>query len=245
MNIWNTLPESYQQRVSKNTLAGVKCQIQQAENAMPAMGICTEAARVDNAILFAYLTSEVALEQPEIGRTYPNILMDDNCTDDKLHIGMPGCSGDYKDDGDESDERDDIPTASWRLNSKGLTWKAVMSTGMSARMATTKMQMRMRRKKHRKPMMDQRIMLRTEGMVGLTCEPAMSTAMSARMAMMRIRMRSKKHRKPMMDQRRMWRTEGIVLESVMIGQYISDVKYDDVETNAMASNVSEVKTVLQ
>jgi hypothetical protein len=25
-----------------------------------------------------------------------------------------------------------------------------------------------------------------------------------------------------MDQRRMWRTEGIVLESVKIGQYISD-----------------------
>jgi len=37
-------------------------------------------------------------------------------------------------------------------------------------------------------------------------------------------MRRKKHRKPMMDQRRMWRTEGIVLESVKIGQYISDMK---------------------
>jgi hypothetical protein len=49
--------------------------------------------------------------------------------------------------------------------------------------------------------------------------------MRARMATMgmRMRMRRKKHHKPMMDQRRTWRTEGIVLESVMIAQYISDV----------------------
>src|SRR5882757_2867324 len=58
---------------------------------------------------------------------------------------------------------------------------------------------------------------------GLTWEPVMSTGMRARMAMMRVRMRRKKHRKPMMDQRRMWRTDGIVLESVKIGQYISDM----------------------
>jgi len=58
---------------------------------------------------------------------------------------------------------------------------------------------------------------------GLTWEPVMSTGMWARMAMMRMQMRRKKHRKPMMDQRRMWRTEGIVLESVKIGQYISDM----------------------
>jgi hypothetical protein len=38
-----------------------------------------------------------------------------------------------------------------------------------------------------------------------------------------MRMRRKKHRKPMMDQPRMWRTEGIVLESVKIGQHISDM----------------------
>jgi len=31
------------------------------------------------------------------------------------------------------------------------------------------------------------------------------------------------HCKPMMDQRRIWRTEGIVLESVKIGQNISDL----------------------
>jgi len=49
----------------------------------------------------------------------------------------------------------------------------------------------------------------------------MLMGMRARMATMQ--MRRKKHRKPMMDQRRMWRTEGIVLESVKIGQYISDM----------------------
>jgi hypothetical protein len=58
---------------------------------------------------------------------------------------------------------------------------------------------------------------------GLTCEPGMLMGMRARMAMMQMRMRRKKHCKPMMDQCRMWRTEGIVLESVMIGQYISDM----------------------
>jgi len=41
--------------------------------------------------------------------------------------------------------------------------------------------------------------------------------------MMQMQMRRKKHHKPMMDQRRMWRTKGIVLESVKIGQYISDL----------------------
>jgi len=73
-----------------------------------------EAARVDNAILLDYLTSEVALEEPEIGSTDPNIPIDNNCTDDELHFGMPGGSGDYEDGADESDERDAIPTASQR-----------------------------------------------------------------------------------------------------------------------------------
>jgi hypothetical protein len=39
MNTWNILPESYQQRVYKNTPATVRCQIQQAENPTPAMVI--------------------------------------------------------------------------------------------------------------------------------------------------------------------------------------------------------------
>ena len=37
-------------------------------------------------------------------------------------------------------------------------------------------------------------------------------------------MRRKKHRKPMMDQCRMWKTEGILLESVKIERYISDLE---------------------
>ena len=53
----------------------------------------------------------------------------------------------------------------------------------------------------------------------------MSTGMRARMATMRMRMQMmrKKHRKSMMAQRRMWRTHGIVLDSVKIGLYISDL----------------------
>jgi len=111
MNTWNTLPESYQQKVYNNTLATVKSQIQQAENPTPAVVISVEAARVDNAILLDYLTSEVALEEPEIGSTDSNIPIDNNCTDDEWHFGMPGGSGDFEDEGDESDP---IPTASRR-----------------------------------------------------------------------------------------------------------------------------------
>jgi len=107
MNTWNTLRESYQQRVYTNTLATVKRQIQQAENPTPAMVISTEAAGVDNAIVLDYLTSEVAIEEPEIGSTVPNNPIDDNCTGDKLDFGMPGGSGDFDNDGDKSDA---IPT---------------------------------------------------------------------------------------------------------------------------------------
>jgi len=110
MNTWNTLPESYQQRVYNNTLAAVKRQIQQAENPTPAVVISVEAARVDNAILLDYLTSEVALEEPEIGSTDPDIPIDNNCTDDELHFWMPGARRDFEDEGDESNV---IPTASW------------------------------------------------------------------------------------------------------------------------------------
>jgi hypothetical protein len=111
MNTWNTVPESYQQRVNNNTLTTVKCQIQQAENTSPGMVISVEAPRVDNAILLDYLASEVVLEEPEIGSTDPNIPIDNNSTNDELHFGMPGGSGDFEDEGDE---RDAIPTASGR-----------------------------------------------------------------------------------------------------------------------------------
>jgi len=114
MNTRNTLPESYQQRVYNNTLATVKCQIQQVENPMPGVVISVEAVRGDNAILLDYLTSEMSLGELEIGSTDPNIPIDNNCMDDKHHFGMPGDSGDCEDEGDQSDVGDDIRTASRR-----------------------------------------------------------------------------------------------------------------------------------
>jgi hypothetical protein len=92
INRWNTQPESYQQRVYKNTHATVKRQIQQAENPNPAMFITMEAAHGDNAIHLNYLTIKVALEEPEIGSTDPNIQINNNCMYDTLHFGMPGGS---------------------------------------------------------------------------------------------------------------------------------------------------------
>jgi hypothetical protein len=76
--------------------------------------------------------------------------------------------------------------------------------------------LRMRRKKDHKLMIDPCSMWRTEGIV----EPVMSTGQSTRMATMQ--MSRKKHRQPKMDKRRMERTKGLVLQSVKIGQYISD-----------------------
>jgi len=82
---------------------------------MPALVISVGAARVDNAILLDYLTSKVALEEAEIGRTDPNIPIYHICTDDELYFGMSGGSRKYKDEGDESDESDAIPTTiQWR-----------------------------------------------------------------------------------------------------------------------------------
>jgi hypothetical protein len=141
------------------------------------MVISVEAAIIDNAILVDYLSSEGELEQPEIGRTDPNIPIDNNCKDDKLNFRMPGGRMDFEDEGDESDA---IPTAS------------------RPRRAVTELE-------------------------SLTWDPVMSMGMRARMAMMRMRIRRRKHRTAMMDQRRMWRTEGIVLESVKISLYISDL----------------------
>jgi hypothetical protein len=51
----------------------------------------------------------------------------------------------------------------------------------------------------------------------------MSTGMSASMVTMWMQMRRNKHHKPIMDQCRMWRPEDIVLESMKIGLYISDL----------------------
>jgi hypothetical protein len=89
--------------VYNNTLATVKRQIQQAENPTPAVVISVEAARGDNAILLDYLISKVALDEPEIVSTDPNIRIDNNCTEDELHCGMPWGSRDFEDEDDESD----------------------------------------------------------------------------------------------------------------------------------------------
>jgi len=90
-----------------------------------------------------------------------------------------------------------------QLNSSGLTWQSLMSMGPSPRMST--MQLRIRRKKHCKLMMNQRRMVRAESIAGLSWESVMSSGIGARMVTLRIR--RKNLRKPMMDQGRMWRTE--------------------------------------
>jgi hypothetical protein len=114
MNTWNTLPESYQQRVYQITLATVKRQIEQAENQTSAKVISTEVAHVDNVILLDYLTSEVALGDPEIRSTDPDIPIDNNYTDDELNLRMPGGSKDYGDEGDEIDMNNAILNTSSR-----------------------------------------------------------------------------------------------------------------------------------
>jgi len=78
MNTWNTLLESYQQSVDKNTLATVKRQVQQGENPMPDVVISVEAAHDDNAALLDYFTLEVTHEVPEIRSTDPNIPIDND-----------------------------------------------------------------------------------------------------------------------------------------------------------------------
>jgi hypothetical protein len=103
MNTWNTLPESYQQRVYNNTHATVEHQIQQGENPPPAVVFTVEAACVDNTMLLDYLTSDVMLEEPEIRSTDPNLPIGNNCTDDKLHCGMPAGSRQFEDEGGECD----------------------------------------------------------------------------------------------------------------------------------------------
>jgi hypothetical protein len=110
MNTQNALPQSYQHRVCKTTHVTVKRQNQQAENPTPAMLSRVEAAPVDNAILRDYLTCDVALQEPEIGSADPDIPIDKNCTDDKLHSGMPEGSENFENEGDGSDDDDAILT---------------------------------------------------------------------------------------------------------------------------------------
>jgi hypothetical protein len=80
-----------------------------------------------------------------------------------------------------------------------------------------------RRKTDSKPMMDQRRMWRTQGIVGLSEEQVLSTGICGGIATLRMQMKRNMQRKPVMYQSRMSRTEGIILESMKIGQYISDL----------------------
>jgi hypothetical protein len=112
INTWTKLPEIYQRRVTINTLPTVKRQIQYVENRRPAAVISMEVAGVDNTILLDYLTSKVALEEPQIGSLDPNVSIDNNCTYEELHFGMQGSSEDYDNEGYKNTERSSIPTAS-------------------------------------------------------------------------------------------------------------------------------------
>jgi hypothetical protein len=114
MKAWNTLPESHQQKVYKNTLATVKRNIKHAENPTPAKVNSLEAAPVDHGIHLDYLTFEVVREEPDIEYTDPNMLIDINCMDDELHFTMPvGCE-DYVDEGNEINVSDTLLNATWR-----------------------------------------------------------------------------------------------------------------------------------
>ena len=65
-------------------------------------------------ILLDYVTTEGVLEGPGIESTDPNIPLDNNCTDNEHHFGIPGSNWDYQDYGDESELHDTIPTADQR-----------------------------------------------------------------------------------------------------------------------------------
>jgi hypothetical protein len=112
MNTWNTLPESYQPRVYNNNFPTHKRQIQQADSTIPAIVIGVDTARVDNVIHLHSWHSKVPLEEPEIGCTHPIIPIHTNCTYDENNCGLPGGRGDYEKDGDDSNMRNAIPTAS-------------------------------------------------------------------------------------------------------------------------------------
>jgi len=212
MNTWNTLPESYQQRVYEIGPATVRCQIQQADNPTPAEVISVEAAPVDNAIYLDYLTSEIGLEEPEIGSTDPKHRdgqqMQERRTafqDARGQRGLPWgrwrkrqsrCHGRRQLATTAHDwTREVLPGNQWSWCVWGGQWRWCGCEWGGRRIASW---------------------------WWINAEWGGRRALYHRgwrfdMAMMRMRMRRMKHHKPMMDQHRMWRTEGIVLESVKIG----------------------------
>jgi hypothetical protein len=116
--------------VYKHTLVKVKRQTQQAENPTPTVFITLEAARDGTNILLEYVTSEVAIDEPETRITDPNIVIDNNCTDDELHFAIPGNSKHMKltATGVTRATPSKLPAGdhSPRLNSSSLTSKSVV-----------------------------------------------------------------------------------------------------------------------
>ena len=72
-------------------------------------------------------------------------------------------------------------------------------------------------------MMDQHRMWTTDCIVGLLWELPRSTGRSARIPTMWMRISRNKNREPMMDQHTMYRNNFLLLESVNIRLYISDL----------------------
>jgi len=62
---------------------------------------------------FPYLTSKVALEEPESRSTDLNSPIDSNCIYDKQHFTMAGGSNDFHNEAHEIDESDAITTVGW------------------------------------------------------------------------------------------------------------------------------------
>jgi len=58
------------------------------------VGISVEAVHVNCAIFHEYFTSEVVLEDPEIGSTDPNIPTKYKCVHDEQYFGTTGDRGD-------------------------------------------------------------------------------------------------------------------------------------------------------
>ena len=69
---------------------------------------------LDIAIVLHYLTCKVALEDPEIGSTDTNILIDNNCMNDEFHCRIPRGFKDYNDEGVKLDVSDAIHNTSRR-----------------------------------------------------------------------------------------------------------------------------------
>jgi hypothetical protein len=172
---------------------------------MPAVVIRVDAARVGNAILLHYLTSAGAVEEPESGSTHRNILIDFICTDNELHFGISGGSGDYEDEGVDNVKRNAISNASWQRWPVTELKKSDLGTsdfdgdqGKHGEDADAD-----EMEAATEANVDQSRIWRTKGTVDSTWEPVMSTGMSARMETMQILMKRRTHCKPMMAQRRM------------------------------------------